>query len=49
MDFHSIVEAGRTTIEWMIVELDSCATDMMEAVKKSYAYLTTEKLAHGRK
>jgi len=48
MDFHSIVEAGSTTTEWMIVELDSCATDMMEAVKKSYEYLTREKLAQGK-
>lgn len=48
MDFHGIVEAGSTTIEWMIVELDSCATDMMEAVKKSYEYLTREELAHGK-
>lgn len=48
MDFHSIVEAGSTTIEWMIVELDSCATDMMEAVKKSYEYLTREELAQGK-
>ena len=48
MDFPSIVEAGRATVEWMIVELDSCATDMMEAVEKSGAYLTSEGLAEGR-
>jgi len=49
MDFHSIVEAGGTTVEWMIVELDSCDTPMMEAVEKSYAYLTTRELAHGKR
>jgi len=48
MDFNSIVEAGKPTVEWMIVELDSCDTDMMEAVEKSYAYLTSRKLAHGK-
>lgn len=48
MDFRSIVEAGSINLEWMIVELDSCDTDMMEAVEKSYAYLTTEKLAYGK-
>ena len=48
MDFNSIIEAGKTVVEWMIVELDSCDTDMMEAVEKSYAYLTSNKLAHGK-
>ncbi len=48
MDFHSIVEAGGTTTEWMIVELDRCDTDMIEAVEKSYIYLTTKELAHGK-
>ncbi|MCK5851954.1 sugar phosphate isomerase/epimerase [bacterium] len=48
MDFNSIVEAGKTTVEWMIVELDRCDTDMMEAVKKSYVYLTSNKLANGK-
>jgi sugar phosphate isomerase/epimerase len=48
MDFPAIVEAGSATVEWMIVELDTCATDMMEAVEKSYAYLTSEGLAEGK-
>jgi len=48
MDFNSIVEAGKTTVEWMIVELDRCDTDMMEAVEKSYTYLTSKELAHGK-
>ncbi len=48
MDFHSIVEAGGTTVEWMIVELDRCDTDMIEAVEQSYVYLTTKELAHGK-
>ena len=42
MDFPSIIEAGGAITEWMIVELDDCATDMMEAVKKSCSYLTGE-------
>jgi hypothetical protein len=32
-----------------VVELDECATDMMEAVKQSYTYLTGNGLAVGRK
>lgn len=38
-DFPAIAAAGSGAIEWMIVEMDECATDMMEAVKQSYAYL----------
>lgn len=49
VDFHRIVEAGGEITEWMIVELDRCATDMMEAVEKSYAYLIGEGLARGNK
>jgi hypothetical protein len=32
----------------MIVELDACATDMLEAVEKSLRYLTGKGLAHGK-
>ncbi|HUS59039.1 MAG TPA: sugar phosphate isomerase/epimerase [Planctomycetota bacterium] len=50
LNMHNIVAAADAkTLEWVIVELDSCATDMMAAVKKSYKYLTTEKLAKGNK
>jgi len=49
VDIPGIIEAAKPTAQWMIVELDACATDMMEAVQKSYTYLTTTKLARGRK
>jgi len=49
VDFHSIAEAGGKTAEWMIVELDRCAIDMMEAAEKSYTYLIREGLARGNK
>ncbi|MCK5328239.1 MAG: sugar phosphate isomerase/epimerase, partial [Candidatus Latescibacteria bacterium] len=49
VDFRSIVEAAGETAEWMIVELDRCATDMMEAVATSYTYLIEEGLARGNK
>lgn len=48
MDFQSIVKAGNNNIEWMIVELDNCETDMMKAIEKSYSYLTSNKLAYGK-
>ena len=47
MDVPSIVQAGAGFTEWMIVELDACATDMMEAVEKSCAYLVSKGLARG--
>lgn len=36
MDFPAILQAAGDHPEWLIVELDHCATDMLEAVAKSY-------------
>lgn len=47
MDFPAIVEAA-SGAQWLIVELDRCATDMLRAVDESYRYLVGEGLAHGR-
>jgi len=49
MDFCAIAQAAEKTAQWFIVELDSCATDMMQAVADSYTYLTSQKLAKGNK
>jgi sugar phosphate isomerase/epimerase len=49
VDIPSVVGAGTGSVEWLIVELDRCATDMMEAVQKSYRYLIGKGLAHGNK
>ena len=43
-----ITSADTAALEWLIVELDACATDMMTAVRESYEYLTGEGLAAGR-
>jgi sugar phosphate isomerase/epimerase len=48
MDFPAIVRAGGTRTKWLIVELDDCATDMMEAVEKSVRYLAAKKLGRKR-
>ncbi|NLE44492.1 MAG: sugar phosphate isomerase/epimerase [Chloroflexi bacterium] len=48
MDIAGIVSAAGGITQWMIVELDRCATDMMEAVERSYTYLTENGLAAGR-
>ncbi|MBN2305279.1 MAG: sugar phosphate isomerase/epimerase [Anaerolineae bacterium] len=48
VDIPAIVKAGEGATEWLIVELDRCATDMMEAVEKSFRYLEQEGLGRGK-
>lgn len=48
MDFAPII-AGGVSAEYLIVELDRCATDMMTAVAESYDYLVGNGLAQGNK
>lgn len=43
-----IAAADETVLEWLVVELDACATDMMTAVRESYDYLVDNGLAQGR-
>ena len=48
MDILALLDAADLDVlEWAIVELDACDTDMMTAVADSYTYLTTNKLALG--
>jgi hypothetical protein len=47
VDIPAIVAAGAGSTEWLVVELDRCATDMMEAVHKSYQYLIEKELGRG--
>lgn len=50
LDMPAIVGAADPNVtEWMIVELDACATDMTEAVRDSYTYLVGNGLAKGNK
>ncbi|MEM7128957.1 MAG: sugar phosphate isomerase/epimerase [Chloroflexota bacterium] len=49
IDVPAIIAAGKEHAEWLIVELDRCATDMMEAVQESYTYLVGEGLARGNR
>lgn len=39
MDFPAILRAAGDNPEWLVVELDRCATNMLEAVAKSYRTL----------
>jgi sugar phosphate isomerase/epimerase len=47
VDIAGVIQAGAGTTDWLIVELDACATDMFEAVQKSYQYLIGKGLARG--
>jgi len=44
MNFPAILTAAKDVCEWEIVEIDSCASDMLEAVNKSYQYLAGLKI-----
>lgn len=49
LDMPAIIGAADPTVlQWLIVELDECATDMTEAVRESYLYLTRNGLGAGR-
>jgi sugar phosphate isomerase/epimerase len=50
MDIPAVVAAAdESVLQWLVVELDECATDMTEAVRESCKYLTGEGLAEGSK
>ena len=48
LDFPTILRAGGGATQWLIVEMDECATDMLDAVAESYRYLAEEGWGHGR-
>ena len=47
VDIAEAIHAGNPN--WLILEMDFCATDMMEAVEQSYRYLVGNGLAAGNK
>ncbi len=48
VDFTTIIPAHAEHTEWLVVELDHCATDMLTAIDDSYRYLIEKGLAHGK-
>ena len=49
MNIPEVIAAGDPNVlEWLVVELDKCDTDMLTAVRESYTYLTGNGLAAGR-
>jgi sugar phosphate isomerase/epimerase len=49
VDIPGVVAAGGSATNWLVVELDRCDTDMMDAVRKSYRYLVEKGLGRGNK
>jgi sugar phosphate isomerase/epimerase len=50
IDIPAVINAAdHNVLKWCIVELDECATDMVEAVRQSYQYLTSNGLAAGNR
>jgi sugar phosphate isomerase/epimerase len=47
MDYPTILPAAANAT-WFVVELDRCATDMLDAVRQSYIYLSGRGLSRGR-
>jgi sugar phosphate isomerase/epimerase len=39
MDFPSILEAATPSVDWLVIELDECASDIWNAVRRSFEYL----------
>ena len=39
LNIPSIIQASSDATQWLIVEFDNCATDVLEAVQESYRYL----------
>lgn len=49
MDWQTVIGAvNENVLEWLIVELDQCATDMFEAVRKSVRYLVANGFGRAR-
>jgi sugar phosphate isomerase/epimerase len=50
LDMPAIIGAADPSVtKWLVVELDACETDMVQAVKDSYTYLIGAGLAAGNK
>lgn len=49
MDLRKVIGAADPKVlQWLVVELDTCATDMLEAVRQSCAWLVASGLGRGR-
>ena len=50
MDTRKVIEAADPNVlQWLVVELDACATDMLQAVRGSYDWLVGNGIASGRR
>jgi sugar phosphate isomerase/epimerase len=50
MDIPAVIRsADEKVLQWLVVELDACATDMLTAVKQSLDFMVSKGLGYGRK
>ncbi|MBZ0212619.1 MAG: sugar phosphate isomerase/epimerase, partial [Nitrospirae bacterium] len=50
LDVGAVMKArNRDVLKWVVVELDECATDMVQAVEDSYRYLVGNGYAGGNR
>ncbi len=49
VDIAGAIRAAEPFADWLVVELDKCDTDMWQAVRESYTFLTGHGLAAGNK
>ena len=50
IDFKKVIAAADPALlRWLVVELDSCETDMFDAIGKSYRFLVDNRLAEGNR
>jgi sugar phosphate isomerase/epimerase len=45
LDFPSIIKAGKDNTEWLVIEMDNTSIDVFDALKQSYDYMVSNKLA----
>ena len=43
-----VTAADPAVLRWLVVELDECATDMLDAIRDSYTWLVSQGFAMGR-
>ena len=49
MNYPAIFEAAKGNVEWIIVEIEACETDMIQALYESYRYLAVNNYGNGLK
>ena len=49
MDYPAIFEASHGNVEWIVINIEACETDIIQAIYESYRYLSTNRFGVGLK